>query len=85
MPYIKEYKRRDFDKALDTFPPLMSPGEANYAITRLLNMYVHQHGECYYTFQDAIGILECAKIEFYRRRVAPYEDEKCAEHGDVYP
>lgn len=30
-----------------------------------------------------IGALEAAKLEYYRRHVAPYEDRKIAENGDV--
>jgi hypothetical protein len=30
-----------------------------------------------------IGMLECAKLELYRRSVANYEDEKILENGDV--
>ena len=32
---------------------------------------------------DAIAALECAKLEFYRRHLAPYEDIKIKENGDV--
>ena len=31
-----------------------------------------------------IGVLECAKLELYRRVAAPYEDDKIDENGDVY-
>jgi hypothetical protein len=31
-----------------------------------------------------IGVLECAKLELYRRVAAPYEDAKCEDNGDVY-
>jgi len=31
-----------------------------------------------------VGVLECAKLELYRRIAAPYEDEKIVETGDVY-
>ena len=40
-----------------------------------------------YSFQDLnelIGALECAKQELYRRVVAPYEEDKIEENGDVY-
>jgi len=30
------------------------------------------------------GVLECAKLELYRRIAAPYEDTKIEENGDVY-
>ena len=29
------------------------------------------------------GVLECVKLEFYRRLATPYEDVKCDENGDV--
>ena len=41
-------------------------------------------GNSYATINDIIGALEGAKMEFYRRVVAPYEDEKIKENGDVY-
>ena len=31
-----------------------------------------------------IGVLECAKLELYRRVAAPYENDKIDENGDVY-
>ncbi len=36
-------------------------------------------------FNAVVGALECAKLELYRRMVAPYENGKIAENGDVYP
>lgn len=33
---------------------------------------------------SGIGALEAAKLEFYRRVVAPYEDKKIFDNGDVY-
>jgi hypothetical protein len=38
----------------------------------------------YAHLNEAIGVLECAKLELYRRVAAPYEDEKITESGDVY-
>jgi hypothetical protein len=37
----------------------------------------------YYHINKAIGVLECIKLEFYRRVAAPYEDVKIKESGDV--
>jgi hypothetical protein len=37
----------------------------------------------YRDYHAVIGALEAAKLEFYRRQVAPYEDGKIAENGDV--
>jgi len=38
----------------------------------------------YFHYNRAMGVLASAMQEFYRRRVAPYEDVKIAENGDVY-
>jgi hypothetical protein len=37
----------------------------------------------YFHLNKAIGVLECIKLEFYRRVAAPYEDLKIKEAGDV--
>ncbi|KKN16816.1 hypothetical protein LCGC14_0972010 [marine sediment metagenome] len=38
----------------------------------------------YTELSAAIGDVECAKLEVYRRVLGPYEDEKITEHGDVF-
>ncbi len=35
-------------------------------------------------FNALIGVLESAKLELYRRMIAPYEDVKMKENGDCY-
>ena len=32
-----------------------------------------------------MGVLECAKLEAYRRIAVPYEDSKVVANGDLYP
>lgn len=31
-----------------------------------------------------VGALESAKLELYRRKVSPYEDQKIEANGDVW-
>jgi len=38
----------------------------------------------YSNLNELIGVLECAKLELYRRVAAPYEDEKALINGDVF-
>lgn len=76
MPYILPEKRKD--TVLDC------PGNLNYVITRTIREYMKVNGENYTTFNDIIGVLEAAKMEFYRRVAAPYEDVKMRENGDAY-
>lgn len=80
MPYIKEEKRKElFERLAET------PGEINYCISELCQAYiVHRGEERYYVYNELIGALECAKLELYRRMIAPYEDESIERNGDVY-
>ena len=81
MPYI-ETKARE---RIDGGGAPESAGELNYAVTRLVDAdLVAGGGLRYALLNEAIGALECAKIELYRRLAAPYEDEKRQETGDVY-
>ena len=85
MPYIDQDGRPAIDEQLDGLPT-MSAGELNYAITRMVARFVEQRGGLRYAnLNEAIGVLECAKLELYRRVAAPYEDRKAAENGDAYP
>jgi len=85
MPYIKKQDRSKFTKSLNALPNLENPGELNYLITKICQQYVDDHKLCYTTLNDIVGALECCKIEFYRRVIAPYEGVKIAENTDAYP
>jgi hypothetical protein len=81
MPYISEERRNQFDNG--DFSDLQ-PGDVNYVVTRLLDQYIDQEGLSYTSINAMIGVLECAKLELYRRIAVPYEDRKIEENGDVY-
>jgi hypothetical protein len=79
MPYIK---REDRERVLQS-SEATTPGELNYLFTELIETYIRGQLN-YQRINDVIGALEGAKLEFYRRVAAPYEDSKIAENGDVY-
>ncbi len=85
MPYITPEVR---DKVNLFIPDLanfiVTEGVLNYVITKLLVHYSIKFGESYQTFNALVGVLECAKLELYRRLIAEYENEKCKDNGDVY-
>lgn len=85
MPYIdQESRKRLTAKSIDSNP--VTAGELNWTITQLLDDYVARMGGARYAvLNEVIGVLECAKLELYRRIVAPYEDTKITENGDAYP
>ena len=81
MPYVdKEARVR-----LDGGAAPENAGELNYVITRCVDEYLIQKGSLRYAnINEVIGVLECAKLELYRRIAVPYEDGKKEASGDVY-
>jgi hypothetical protein len=95
MPYIKQDHRKNLESALSNLSHAISetagndisvlPGLLNYTITCLVKRcYAAFKAKMSYADHNAVvGMLDCAKMEFYRRATAPYEDEKVIENGDV--
>ena len=87
MPYIDKKRRKQLeDIAVALLADEVTEGDLNYLITRLVDAFLHRGGRTarYGDYNTAIGVLECAKLELYRRLVAPYEDGKISTNGDVY-
>lgn len=87
MPYIRARDRPEIDRLIEPLIEMLGresvedvDGKVNYAITRLINGVYKPR---YFNYNRAVGVLECVKLELYRRRVGPYEDEKIVENGDV--
>jgi len=81
MPYIKKEHREDIP---DIFPIKWTVGDLNYFFTNTLRNYIEVKGESYELYNSLIGVLECCKLELYRRKIADYEDKKIVENGDVW-
>lgn len=85
MPYIKKEDRKYLDRQIGALSKrILTEGELNYVISQLAHQSVKTWGLGYANLNKIIGVLECAKIEFYRRVVVPYEDMKRRENGDVF-
>ena len=87
MPYIKMEDRPKYEASLSEIINLLKEqsvdsidGELNYIITRILK---EAYPLRYFNINRAIGVLECCKLEYYRRVAAPYEDTKIEQNGDV--
>ena len=85
MPYIKQMDRARLATltALIEETDIGSPGELNCLVTMLTHRYLNKRPENYQSYNDAVGALEGAKLELYRRHIAAYENEKLKENGDV--
>lgn len=91
MPYIKPEKRSKIAPVVSgpngriEMQHIDCAGDLNYAFTMLAIDYYRRKGLSYQSFNDIVGAFVCSKDEFERRVVAPYEQEKVSENGDVYP
>lgn len=91
MPYIVPEKREALDPHIDNLlnalrelesddPANTHCGNLNYVFTRILHQsYTQRYSE----INEAVGVLECCKLELYRKIAAPYEDQKEFENGSV--
>ena len=87
MPYIKSGDRPIIDEKIQALieylksrPVESQDGDLNYAVTRIIHELYPQN---YFNYNRAVGVLSAIQLELYRRKVAPYEDLKIAENGDV--
>lgn len=81
MPYIANKDNREqIDETVYKIGMLLSEkGNLNYFLCKLFTEKKISYEEA----RNFIGDLECAKLEIYRRWIAPYEDKKKEENGDV--
>ena len=85
MPYIKQEDRKQFHYLLlphNAGPS--TPGEFNYCVSAFADRYLNTYGVTYRSINELVGALECVKLELYRRVAVQYENQKCADNGDVY-
>jgi hypothetical protein len=81
MPYIKQEDRERL------FQPGQMPrnaGELNFCISLVIDQYWNENGQNYQAFNDIMGALTGALLEYYRRKIAYYEMNKLDQNGDVY-
>jgi hypothetical protein len=91
MPYVLNEKRNKITPVIHgesgrvEMKSIDCAGDLNYAFTKLAIDYFTRKGLSYQTINDIVGAFVCAKDEFQRRVVGPYEDSKVKDNGDVYP
>ena len=86
MPYILPERRKKLEEDNEItglISKIENVGELNYCITRLCNEYIGKINTNYQNLNSIIGVIESAKLEFYRRKVSPYEDFMIIKNGDL--
>lgn len=93
MPYIKRTQRVKLDRFLqpilaeiysgsgEKFKNITS-GELNFFISSII-WTLFEENPSYDKANELIGVLECVKQEFIRRKLSKYEDQKIKENGDI--
>jgi len=97
MPYIKKEDRAKYDEIINSilfdikcdkvswsYDPKreVSMGELNYLISSIV-WKLFDTAPSYTLGNNLVGMLECVKQEFYRRKLAELEDRKIKENGDI--
>lgn len=81
MPYITKEAAKQIREG--RIPE--TSGELNYVLTKVVLGYLANKPKVGYSeMAEVLSAFEGAKLEFYRRKVAPYEYKKMRENGDVY-
>jgi hypothetical protein len=84
MPYIKKERKFVLDESCGRLVErIQEPGEMNYVFFKIAQGYLKKFGVRYATMNEILGVFDACAREFYRRLVAPYEDVKKQENGDV--
>ena len=88
MPYIPKEERKELDELSSALITQLRNGNfrgrLNYFISSVAQGLITANGVSYSFVNDFIGVLECVKLELYRRVASPYEDSKIIENGDVF-
>ena len=80
MPYIPKKRRKEMKRPVCE---IHNAGELNNVLTLMILDYLPAEPR-YQDYNEVMGVLTCMQLEFYRRLVAPYEDRKRIENGDLF-
>lgn len=85
-PYIELKARPSLDTHLEHLLEFLdvaqlSPGEKNYVLTRIA---IAMTGTRYADHEAVLGRLVAVTLEWWRRVMVPYEDQKVIANGDVF-
>lgn len=94
MPYIKKEERDRYKSEIEKITTLLldkfpgdnhkhfQVGDLNYIVSSIV-WKLFDSNPSYTRGNELVGVLECVKQEFIRRRLNNYEDSKISENGDI--
>lgn len=81
MPYIPV---EDRERLFNPGETPKNSGELSFIIALIIDQYWHENGKNYQAFNDILGALTGAQLEYHRRKISYYETAKMFANGDVY-
>lgn len=79
MPHLE----KGVMSSLDDGRKAKEPGDLTYVLYKECCEYMVRNGRSFRFYCIVMGSLVCCALEFYRRKVAKYEDEKVAQNGEA--
>ncbi|MFW6247077.1 MAG: DUF6899 family protein [bacterium] len=83
MPYINPVKRKSYDQYLDPIPFILTKGDLEYVIFKVLKKYMSDKDYRYCDLHDCVYACQHAADEFRRRYLDKREDEAREQNGDI--
>jgi hypothetical protein len=85
MPYIKQFRRKEFDAIFDKFKCMVieDKGSLEYCVFKLMKKYMKDKEERYSTLHDCTYAVQHCADEFRRRYLDKREDHALTENGDI--
>jgi len=80
MPYIDKLHRGFVARG-----NIRTVGDLTYALQQVVSDYLTTKGLSYQSLAEVLGALEGLKFDVYRRLLAPYEQTKQEQNGEVWP
>ena len=83
MPYVTKERRYDLDPVVDEMveAQVEANGDLNYILYYYCKNFI---SPSYNNYKNFIGELNECVTEIRRRILAPYEDKKIKENGDIW-
>jgi hypothetical protein len=83
MPYIKQEDRKRYNLSLDAIPTILTKGDMEYCVTKLMWRYMGSRVWSYSALHEAVYATIHAADEFRRRHLDVREDRAIEANGDI--
>ena len=83
MPYIEENKRHYYDRNLNQIGEIVTKGDLEYCVFKLMKKYMKNRDFKYSNLHDCVYAVQHCADEFRRLYLDKREDEAREKNGDI--